>query len=150
MVTSIAIPNATLNTKTVEGFNEIPVHPMIPAVMNKGTILGIKEQIKIGKDLNKKIIQIAINKKAQKIDSPNPFTIKLLPSKNVTLLPVITTLYLAVSKIAIEALSILCNNTGSLALPISFIFTLILVCRLSASINLFNNCAGLFPVVFIP
>ena len=123
----MAIPNATLNTKTVEGFKDIPVQPMIPAVMNKGTILGIKEHINIGKDLNKKIIQIAISKKAQKMDSPNPFTIKLLPSKKVTLLPVITTLYFAVSKMALEALSILCNKTGSLALPISFILTLILV-----------------------
>ena len=128
----------------------MPVHPMMPAVINRGTILGIKEQIKIGKDLNKKIIQIAINKKAQKIDSPKPFTIKLLPSKNVTLLPVITTLYLAVSKMAIEALSIFCNNGGSLALPMSFIFTLILVWRLAESMNLFNSCAGLFPVGFTP
>jgi hypothetical protein len=87
---------------------------MIPAVMKNGTILGIKEQIKIGKDLNKKIIQIAISKNAQKMDSPKPFTRKLLPSKKVTLLPVITTLYLAVSKIAIEALSIFCNNIGGL------------------------------------
>ena len=123
----MAIPNATLNTKTVEGFKDIPVQPIMPAVINKGTILGIKEHINIGKDLNKKIIQIAISKKAQKIDSPNPFTIKLLPSKKVTLLPVITTLYFAVSKMALEALSILCNKTGSLALPISFILTLILV-----------------------
>ena len=66
MVTSIAIPNATLNTNTVDGFKATPVHPMIPAVINRGTILGIKEQIKIGKDLNKKIIHIAINKKARK------------------------------------------------------------------------------------
>ena len=112
---------------------------MIPAVINNGTIFGIKEQIKIGKDLNKKIIQIAISKNAQKMDSPKPFTIKLLPSKKVTLLPVITTLYLAVSKIAIEALSIFCNNIGSLALPISFILTLILVWRLAESMNLFKS-----------
>ena len=51
----------------------------MPAVINKGIILGIKEHIKIGKDLNKKIIHIAINKNAQNIDSPKPLIIKLLP-----------------------------------------------------------------------
>jgi hypothetical protein len=61
----------------------------MPAVINKGMIFGIKEHTSIGKDLNKKIMQTAINKKAQKIDSPKPFIIKLLPSKKVTLLPVI-------------------------------------------------------------
>lgn len=77
----MAMPRATLNTSTDEGFKEIPTHPIKPAVISKGTILGTKEHISIGKDLNKKIIQIAINKNAQNIDSPKPLTIKLLPSK---------------------------------------------------------------------
>ena len=89
MVTSIAIPKATLKTNTVDGFKETPIQPMMPAVSNKGTTLGNKEHINTGKDLNKKNIQSAINKNAQKIDSPNPRMIKLLPSKKVTLLPVI-------------------------------------------------------------
>ena len=91
----------------------MPVQPIIPAVIKRGTILGSKEQIKIGNDLNKKIIQMAINKKAQKIDSPSPFTIKLLPSKKVTLLPVSTTLYFAVSNSTWVALSILFKSNGS-------------------------------------
>ena len=139
------MPRATLKTKTVDGFNETPTHPIKPAVINKGTILGTKEHIKMGKDRNKKIIQIAINKNAQRIDSPNPFIIKLLPSKKVTLLPVISTLYLLVSKIAFVALSILCKKIGSAALPMSFIFTLTLVSLLSLSINFDNNCVGLVP-----
>ena len=89
MVTSIAIPKATLKTNTVDGFKEIPTHPMTPAVINKGTTFGINEQMSIGKDLNKNNIQIAINKNAQKMDCPSPLIIKLLPSKKVTLLPVI-------------------------------------------------------------
>ena len=89
MVTSIAIPNATLKTKTVDGFNDTPIQPIHPAVISNGTMLGTSEHMRIGKDLNKKSIQSAINKKAQKIDSPNPLIIKLLPSQKVTLLPVI-------------------------------------------------------------
>ena len=84
----MAIPNATLKTNTVDGFKDTPTQPMMPAVINKGTIFGTKEHIKIGKDLNKNNIQKAINKKAQNIDSPNPRIIKLLPSKKVTLDPV--------------------------------------------------------------
>ena len=144
MVTSIAIPRATLKTNTVEGFSEMPNHPIIPAVINKGTKLGINEHISMGKDRNKKIIHKAINKNAQNIDSPNPFTIKLLPSKNVTLLPVITILYLLESKITLVALSTFFKKTGNAALPMSFIFTLTLVNCLSLSKNLFNICVGLF------
>ena len=66
MVTSIAMPNATLKTNTVDGFKETPTQPIIPAVISKGTILGTNEHINIGKDLNKNNMQIAINKKAQK------------------------------------------------------------------------------------
>ena len=143
------MPRATLNTSTVEGFKEIPNHPISPAVISKGTILGTKEHISMGKERNKKIIQKAINKNAQKIDSPKPLTIKLLPSKKVTLEPVISTLYLLVSKIAVVALSILCKNKGSWALPISFIFTLTLVSLFSLSINFDNNCVGLAPAVVV-
>ena len=120
----------------------------MPAVINKGMILGIKEHIRIGKDLNKKIIQKAINKKAQKIDSLNPLIIKLLPSKKVTLLPVISTWYLVVSKSALVTLSIFAKNMGNLALPISFMLTEILVAFLSLSINLFNNDSGPFVEAF--
>ena len=88
MVTSIAIPNATLKTNTVEGFSGIPTQPIIPAVISKGIILGIREQIRIRADRNKYNIHNAINKNAQRILSFSPLRIYRLPSKNVTLVPV--------------------------------------------------------------
>ena len=105
MVTSIAMPNATLNTNTVDGFKDTPTQPIMPAVISNGTILGNNEHINMGKDLNKNNMHNAINKKAQKIDSPNPRIIKLLPSKKVTLLPVICIVYLELSNIDLVALS---------------------------------------------
>ena len=53
MVTSIAIPNATLKISTVDGLSLTPVHPIIPAVTINGITFGIREQIKILRDLNK-------------------------------------------------------------------------------------------------
>ncbi len=53
MVMSMAMPSATLNTNTVEGLNAIPHHPIIPAVIIRGIILGIREHNNILKDLNK-------------------------------------------------------------------------------------------------
>ena len=55
MVTSIAIPSATLNINTVDGFRGTPTQPMTPAVINKGIILGINEQINILKGVGLKI-----------------------------------------------------------------------------------------------
>ena len=54
----------------------------------RGIKFGNKEQINILKDLNKYSIQMAINKKAQKILSFSPLMINLLPSRNVILVPV--------------------------------------------------------------
>ena len=53
MVTSIAIPRATLKMSTVDGFKRTPAHPIIPAVTTKGITFGMREQIKIRNDLNK-------------------------------------------------------------------------------------------------
>ena len=53
MVTSIAIPSAMLNIKTVEGFKAIPAQPITPAVITSGITLGIKEQTNMRTDLNK-------------------------------------------------------------------------------------------------
>ena len=50
---SIAIPNATLNTKTVDGFMAIPTQPIKPAVMINGIKLGMSEAIKIRIDLKR-------------------------------------------------------------------------------------------------
>src|SRR5687768_3618965 len=97
MVISIEIPRATENTSTVEGFSATPTQPIIPAVIIKGIIFGISEQIRILKDLNKYSIQSAISTNAQITLSLRPFIIYALPSRKVTLVPVNNTLYLAVS-----------------------------------------------------
>ena len=88
MVISIAIPSATLNTNTVEGFNGTPTQPITPPVIMSGIIFGNKEHNNIFSDLNKYNMHKAINKKAQRILSFNPLIINLEPSKKVTLLPV--------------------------------------------------------------
>src|SRR6187397_2538442 len=93
MVISIAIPRATLKTSTVDGLSGTPTHPITPAVITNGMRLGINEQINILADLNRYNIQIEISKKAQRILSFNPLIIKLLPSKNVILVPVNCTRY---------------------------------------------------------
>src|SRR5438067_12723219 len=99
IVTSIAIPSATLNTSTVEGFKAIPVQPITPAVTTSGTKLGIKEQSQIRNDLNRYSIHKAINPNAYIMLSFKPLMIKVVPSKKVTPVPVMVTLYLEVSKI---------------------------------------------------
>ena len=53
MVMSMAMPNATLKTKTVEGFMATPAHPIIPAVIIKGTTFGIREHNKMRNDLKR-------------------------------------------------------------------------------------------------
>ncbi len=75
MVTSMAMPNATLNTNTVEGFKRIPAHPIIPAVTTNGITFGMREQKSIRKDLNKYNMHKAMNKNAQKILSFKPLII---------------------------------------------------------------------------
>ena len=99
MVTSIAIPRATLKISTVEGFSLTPVQPIIPAVTIKGMTLGMREQIKIRKDLNKYSIHKAINKNAHKRLSFSPLIIKLLPSKKVIVAPVSVILTLKYQKV---------------------------------------------------
>ncbi len=53
MVTSMAIPSATLKISTVDGFSRIPTQPIIPAVTINGMTLGIKEQKRIRTDLKR-------------------------------------------------------------------------------------------------
>ncbi|OPZ17601.1 MAG: hypothetical protein BWZ05_01311 [Bacteroidetes bacterium ADurb.BinA245] len=53
MVISIAIPNATLKTNTVDGFSGMPIQPISPAVINNGIILGISEQARIRAERNR-------------------------------------------------------------------------------------------------
>ena len=82
------MPKATLNTNTVDGVKRTPAQPITPAVTINGTTLGINEHTNILNDLNKYNIHKVIKAKAYKILSFKPLIIKLLPSKNVTLVPV--------------------------------------------------------------
>ena len=94
----MAIPNAILNTITVEGLSRTPAQPMIPAVMISGMTLGASEHNRIRNDRNRNSIQPAISTNAHSILSRSPLIIKLLPSKYVTLVPVNSTWYLVESK----------------------------------------------------
>ncbi len=69
------MPNATLNTNTVEGFKRIPAHPIIPAVTTSGITFGIREQKSIRKDLNKYNMHNAMSKNAYNILSCKPLII---------------------------------------------------------------------------
>ena len=88
MVISIAIPNAMLKTRTVEGFSGTPAHPITPAVITSGIRLGNKEQIRIRILLKRYNMHAAINIKAQTILCFSPAMIKALPSRKVTVVPV--------------------------------------------------------------
>src|SRR5689334_20505437 len=97
MVTSIAIPKATLKTNTVEGLSGIPIQPITPAVIINGIIFGMREQSNILKERNKYNMQSAIRRKAKTMLDFNPLMIKALPVKKVTLVPVKVILYFDVS-----------------------------------------------------
>src|SRR5258706_8165102 len=139
MVTSIAIPNATLKTNTVEGFKRTPAHPIMPAVTIRGITFGIREQKSIRKDLNKYNMHKAINKNAQKILSFKPLIIKRSPSKNVMVVPVNCTLYFDESKSWLVRFEIPFKISVNLLVPTSAIFMLILVLCLAVSINEVSN-----------
>src|SRR5258705_1964672 len=87
------MPRATLNTSTVEGFKGTPVHPMTPAVIARGIILGSKEHSNILNERNRYSIHKAMNKKAHITLSFKPLMIKLVPSRKVMLVPVSWILY---------------------------------------------------------
>ena len=64
MVISIAMPRATLNINTVEGFKATPAQPIIPAVTSNGITLGMREHNNILNERKRKSIQIAMSKNA--------------------------------------------------------------------------------------
>ena len=64
MLVSTAMPYATLNTNTVDGFKGMSKYPIMPAVMIKGTVFGIKQTKSIFPDLNIHAIIPAIIKNA--------------------------------------------------------------------------------------
>ena len=86
------MPRATLNIKTVDGFNATPDQPIIPAVTNKGITFGIREHNNILNERKRKSIQTAMSKNAHAMLSLRPLMMNLLPSKNVMLVPVSVTL----------------------------------------------------------
>ena len=53
IVKSTEIPKATLKTRTVEGLRGILAYPIIPAVRNKGTRLGVSDNTNILTDLKR-------------------------------------------------------------------------------------------------
>ena len=92
MVTSTAIPSATLKTNTVLGFIATPAQPITPAVKSKGIMFGMRLQINILQFLNRYNMQTAMRPKAQRMLSFKPFTMYLLPSKKVSEAPANDTL----------------------------------------------------------
>ena len=86
MVLSTEIPKAMLKTRIVEGLSGIPANPIIPAVINRGTILGIREIIIILKDLNIYAINSEINKIARAREITRFLTKNLVPFKNINAL----------------------------------------------------------------
>ena len=141
------MPNATLNTSTVEGLSGTPAQPITPAVITNGIRLGMREQINILADLNKYSMQSEMSKNAQAILSFNPLIIKLLPSKKVILVPVNCTLNWLLSN-NWPALSLIPFKTmGNCLVPISAIFTLIRVVCLELSMKEDNIFEKLF---FLP
>ena len=131
----MAIPKATLKTNTVLGFSGTPTHPITPAVIIKGIILGNNEHTKIRTDLNKYNIHKAINKNAQKTLSFNPFIINWLPSKKVILVPVSCTVCSVVSNNSFAFVSMPFKITGNSLVPTSAILTLIRVYCIVLSIK---------------
>ena len=65
MVSSTEIPNATENTRMVEGLIGMPVHPMTPAVNSNGSKLGIKAMPTMRALLKSRAITSAITKMAR-------------------------------------------------------------------------------------
>ena len=65
MVSSTDIPKAILKTKIVDGFMGIFKNPIRPAVINSGSMLGIKEMRIICGDRNIHAIKMAINRIAR-------------------------------------------------------------------------------------
>ena len=59
---STDIPNATLKTRIVDGFNGIPVKPITHAVTKRGSKLGISDIIITLYDLNRYAMKIAIRR----------------------------------------------------------------------------------------
>ena len=136
MVLSTEIPKAMLKTRIVEGLSGIPANPIIPAVINRGTILGIREIIIILKDLNIYAINSEINKIASAREITRFLTKNLVPFKNIRDLPVKFTLYLSFGNISLISLISSFSISSILIVLISFMNVVILAILFSLSTKL--------------
>ena len=136
MVLSTEIPKAILKTRIVEGLSGIPANPIIPAVINRGTILGIREIIIILKDLNIYAINSEINKIASAREITRFLTKNLVPFKNIRDLPVKFTLYLSFGNISLISLYKFLSISSILIVLISFMNVVILAILFSLSTKL--------------
>ena len=136
MVLSTEIPKAILKTRIVEGLSGIPANPIIPAVINRGTILGIREIIIILKDLNIYAINSEINKIASAREITRFLTKNLVPFKNIRDLPVKFTLYLSFGNISLISLISSFSISSILIVLISFMNVEILAILFSLSTKL--------------
>ena len=98
-MSSTEIPKAMENTNRVEGFKGILKYPMIPAVIIKGTRLGIKEMTTIRGVLNNKAIKIDVTAMAKIKLCNKLLTRYLVVSKSKTAAPVTETEYFSLGKI---------------------------------------------------
>ena len=136
MVLSTEIPKAMLKTRIVEGLSGIPANPIIPAVISRGTILGIREIIIILKDLNIYAINSEINKIASAREITRFLTKNLVPFKNIRDLPVKFTLYLSFGNISLISLISSFSISSILIVLISFMNVEILAILFSLSTKL--------------
>ena len=98
MVSSTEMPNAMLNTSTVEGLMAIPNQPITPAVNSSGNKLGTKAMATIREDLNRLAIINAMTQMAKAMEMPRLVTMYVVPSKKVTLVPVMMRPYFSGGK----------------------------------------------------
>ena len=91
MVSSTEIPKAILNTSMVEGFNGIPVKPITPAVIIRGSRLGLSDIKIILKDRKRNAINKAISQMAKLKESIRLLINYFVPFKKSNDFPVILT-----------------------------------------------------------
>ena len=124
MVSSTEMPNAMLNTKTVDGLMGMPNQPITPAVNSSGNRLGTKAMATILEDLNKLAIIRAITQMAKAMEMPRFLTMYVVPSKNVMLVPVMMRPYFSGGKMESTRGRTSSNNSRISRVPTSAIWTL--------------------------
>ena len=93
------MPKAILKTRMVDGLMGTPAKPMTPAVIIKGSKLGISEMITIRNERKRYAMNNAISTIAKVRDKIRFFTKYLVPFKKSNALPVMLTSNLSEGKI---------------------------------------------------